>query len=161
MSSTNKTEKLGLNSWLGSDVPLRTDFNSDNSIIDSVVGNHLEDNVMHIEQSEREKWNSQVYVMMYFGDGAESKEITLSCDFVPTAGVIFASRMPFFEVVQGTEKLKNYHYLAFCTKFGDSYGVSSNGKTIKLTQDTSSDSLNGQYKCMNEQGRTYIGIFFR
>ena len=34
MSSTNKTEKLGLNIWVGSDRSQRTDFNSDNQKID-------------------------------------------------------------------------------------------------------------------------------
>ena len=42
MASTNKTEYLSLNAWVESDRPQRADFNSDNSIIDSALGAHLE-----------------------------------------------------------------------------------------------------------------------
>lgn len=55
MSSTNKTEKLGLNSWIGSDKPKRIDFNTDNEIIDRAISEHTEDTVVHINAEEREK----------------------------------------------------------------------------------------------------------
>lgn len=35
MASTNKTSRLGLSNWTGDDYPERTDFTSDNTIIDS------------------------------------------------------------------------------------------------------------------------------
>ena len=61
MSSTNKTEKLGLNSWIGSDKPKRIDFNTDNEIIDRAISQHTEDTVVHINAEEREKYPQGIY----------------------------------------------------------------------------------------------------
>jgi hypothetical protein len=38
MASTNKTEHLGLNQWVGTDPVLMEDFNRDNTILDGKVG---------------------------------------------------------------------------------------------------------------------------
>ena len=41
MASSQFTTNLGLCNWLESDRPKRADFVSDNGIIDSVLGGHL------------------------------------------------------------------------------------------------------------------------
>lgn len=41
MASTDKTE-LGLNKWIGTDIPEMNDFNSDNSIIDSELNRKVD-----------------------------------------------------------------------------------------------------------------------
>ncbi len=76
MSSTNKTEKLGLNSWIGSDKPKRIDFNTDNEIIDRAVSQHTEDTVVHINAEERERWNNYMFTGMYYGDGSTTVSYT-------------------------------------------------------------------------------------
>lgn len=43
MASTNKTETLGLNQWIGSDKPKMEDFNSDNRLIDTALAGHRAD----------------------------------------------------------------------------------------------------------------------
>ena len=57
MSSTNKTANLGLNSWIESDRPKRTDFVSDNTIIDNVLGNHVKDNGVHLTAEEKQTFH--------------------------------------------------------------------------------------------------------
>ncbi len=37
MSANNKTSNIGLNQWQGNEYPLRTDFNEDNTIIDTQI----------------------------------------------------------------------------------------------------------------------------
>ncbi len=43
MASTNMTEHLKLNQWIGSDKPKMADFNADNRKVDQAVGSHTAD----------------------------------------------------------------------------------------------------------------------
>ena len=54
MPSTNTTPNLGLNSWLSSDKPKRTDFVSDNTIIDTVLGTHISDSNLHLTSLQKD-----------------------------------------------------------------------------------------------------------
>ncbi|MEG0978418.1 MAG: hypothetical protein RR911_05810 [Oscillospiraceae bacterium] len=87
MSSTNKTTKLNLNQWIGSDIPKRADFNSDNSIIDNILGTHTADKDIHMTAAERTLWNTQCVTGMYFGSGAA--QVTVTLGFQPKALFIF------------------------------------------------------------------------
>ena len=58
MASTNKTETLGLNQWIGSDKPKMEDFNSDNRLIDTALAGHRADQTVHVSAQERAAWNA-------------------------------------------------------------------------------------------------------
>ena len=60
MPSTNSTEHLALNQWLGTDKPKMADFNADNLKLDAAMGNHLADAVSHLTENERNVWNHAV-----------------------------------------------------------------------------------------------------
>ena len=53
MPTNNKTPKLKLNSWLGTDKPMRSDFVEDNTLLDTLLGGHLEDSSLHLSESDR------------------------------------------------------------------------------------------------------------
>ena len=41
MPTNNKTSNLNLNSWLSTDKPKREDFVNDNIILDTAIGQHI------------------------------------------------------------------------------------------------------------------------
>ena len=61
MASTDKTPKLGLNVWAGTDVPVRTDFVADNQKIDDAIAgledglNNLDEQVTQVEEAVSNK----------------------------------------------------------------------------------------------------------
>ena len=80
MSSTNKTE-IGLNLWLGGDKPKREDFCNDNLIIDKQIIDHKNDMSCHVSEEERNKWNTNVYCNIYYGNNESVREIATACPF--------------------------------------------------------------------------------
>ena len=77
MASTNKTPNLRLNSWLDSDRPKRMDFVSDNNIIDSTLGTHLNDSTSHLTPSEKDKVDEPFEICILYGTGETSTSIHL------------------------------------------------------------------------------------
>ena len=75
MSSTNKTEYLMLNQWLGSDRPQRIDFVDDNRIIDDAIKIHFSDTSKHLSNEQRDKLNQPYVMVSYSGSGESSKVI--------------------------------------------------------------------------------------
>jgi len=158
MSSTNKTPYLGLNDWLGSDVPQRADFNSDNALVDSALGQHLEDSDIHTTAADKTKWNSPYYIMSYTGNGQSSRSMTLGCSFNPTWGMIYKINMTPQAIDISNEA--NYNYFAVFSKNGSEAGVSLSGKTLNLTQ-TTQEVIGIEYRALNDNGSTYVVIAFR
>ena len=62
MASTNKTETLGLNQWIGSDKPKMEDFNSDNRLIDTALAGHRADQTVHVSAQERRTGGTPDYL---------------------------------------------------------------------------------------------------
>ena len=93
MSSTNKTE-IGLNLWLGGDKPKREDFCNDNLIIDKQIIDHKNDMSCHVSEEERNKWNTNVYCNIYYGNNESVREIATACPFDPSAVIIFPQALP-------------------------------------------------------------------
>ena len=83
MSATNKTSYLGLSSWLGSDKPQRTDFNSDNEKIDAFASEHTTDLQCHLSEEDREKFDLPYYYGVYFGNGEQKQTVVTNCPFRP------------------------------------------------------------------------------
>ena len=81
MSSTNKTE-IGLNLWLGGDKPKREDFCNDNLIIDKQIIDHKNDMSCHVSEEERNKWNTNVYCNIYYGNNESVREIATACHLI-------------------------------------------------------------------------------
>lgn len=160
MSSTNKTKKLGLNSWIGSDKPKRIDFNTDNEIIDKAVSEHTEDTVVHINEEEREKWNNYMFTGMYYGDGSTKRTIQTNCPFEARIGFVFANSRP-ITIARFSESKHNNYFGVF--------GFLANSLGIKLEDDCRSFTVNqsasamtaNEYANFNESSVAYHYIMFR
>ena len=160
MSSTNKTNNLGLNSWIGSDKPQRIDFNRDNEIIDNVLSQHINDAVVHITQQERELWNSFLCTGIYFGDSTTQRVISLDVDFEVSMVVVFASGRPIS--VTNFSNQKSITYLALATKSANTAVIKLNDdfKSITVKQE-SVPTMQNEYATLNENGVAYSYVAFR
>lgn len=159
MSSANKTRHLKLNQWEGSDIPQRTDFVSDNDIIDREIYNHTSDYTIHVTQDEKNEWTNFYHKFSYTGDGASQKTISSNCPFIPTWGIVFAnSYTP--SVVDFTNS-GNYNYFAVFSNTGSNTGVSiANGADLKVIQ-SSTAVQKTEYRNYNQNGVIYTVIMFR
>ena len=54
MGSSSRTENLGLNRWIKSDRPVMEDFNADNEIVDSILGEHISNDEIHLNETQRQ-----------------------------------------------------------------------------------------------------------
>lgn len=159
MSSSNKTANLGLNSWLGSDKPSRTDFNSDNEIIDSYFNNHTTDMQMHLSESDRERLEEPYYIGTYFGDGKTRRTIDTQCPFNPTFGIIFCINYPMG--ISNYETKMHYNYAAFVSIRGGNLGASLSGNQINVVHSLEEATLEAENSTLNNTGLTYFYILFR
>lgn len=159
MSSTNKTAHLGLNSWLGSDVPKRTDFNADNALIDQALGEHLTDSQSHLTDQDRDRWNNYLYVATYYGNGTSSRTVDTKCPFEARFAIIFANNYPVARTRFDTEM--NYNYFALATPATKTIGAAlSDGKKLTVKQSTGSEVYD-EYCNLNENGVVYTAMMFR
>lgn len=158
MSSTNKTSLLKLNSWIGSDIPQREDFNNDNQIIDDALSSHLSDSSLHTSSDEKEVWNNPYVITSYYGNGSAARTLTLPIDFNPVWGIVFASAKP-LQLVD-IENQADYNYSGIFSTYGSSMGLSISGKTLQIIQ-SSVPLLGCEYRNFNESGVTYVLILFR
>lgn len=160
MSSTNKTSNLGLNKWIGTDKPRRTDFVRDNEIIDAEITNHKNNSTVHVSSAEKNKWNNYIYVDTYFGDGASSRTVNTDCPFSASFGIVFAGNRPASVVKTSTSQKVNY--VGMISIDGNSSGISfvNNRKSLKVTNSTQA-LMEKEYMNFNEMGITYHYILFR
>lgn len=156
MPSENKTERLGLNLWEGSDRPQRNDFNSDNAIIEQVVGDHTENTEVHLSAEEKARVQRPLVTVPYLGDGSAQQVVTLPAEV--TAVIIYCDSMPCAVYDAQAGCTKNY-FGASMFGGGSSTGVSFIRTTVTVTQDT--EAKNGFMNCLNESSKSYRVIGFR
>jgi len=150
MASKNKSEKLGLNLWEGTDRPQRTDFNSDNMIVDEALGTHLENTSLHLSEKEKSRVSAPLVSTLYAGDGSGSREITLPCE--AQAVMVFCSGMPLGVYDEQQSCVKNYWAL-WVFGAGKSAGVSVSGTSMTVSHGTTAQ--HGFVTCLNESGKQY------
>lgn len=154
MPTNNKTANLGLNSWLGTDKPLREDFVSDNEKIDKAISDHLNDADVHMTAEKLALLSSSFVVGTYTGDGNTTKVISL--DFQPKIAIVLYRGMPMLEYnADGGYMLCNATILT-SGGGGGTLGGSIVAKTIRVTQ-TSTPS-NGRVVNLNKLNGVYIYI---
>lgn len=158
MSSTNKTNFLGLNSWTPTDVPKRADFNEDNSIVDKAFSEHFNDKDVHLNVDERKIWNTPYFVGSYYGNGKTQRTIATNCPFNPSFGIIFAINSA-ITVTDFASKIK-YNYAAFVTPRGSTIGATLSGTEFTVMQ-LGNAIVSNEYAALNAVGYTYMYILFR
>ena len=150
MASKNKSEKLKLNLWAETDRPQRADFNSDNMIIDAALGEHLENEEIHLTAEEKSRAVMPLASTAYQGNGEVSRSVTLPVEAL--AVMVYCEGMPFAIYDKSAETLRNYSAF-YMFGAGSSTGISVQNKTLVVTQDT--QSKNSVMNCLNESGKQY------
>ncbi|MBQ8000822.1 MAG: hypothetical protein IJ298_06320 [Ruminococcus sp.] len=156
MPSANKTERLGLNLWEGTDRPQRNDFNSDNAIIEQVLGDHMEDTDIHLTSDEKTRVKRPMVTVSYLGDGEAERVVTLPA--VVTSVIIFCDSTPCAVMDSATDCVRNYMGFSMYGA-GSSAGVDFTLSSLTVTQDA--EATNGAMTCLNEDSKTYRVIGFR
>ena len=149
MASYNKSEKLRLNLWAETDRPQRADFNSDNMIVDEVLGGHIEDDGMHLSLAEKSRVGSPLASTSYVGDGAASREIILPADAL--AAVVYCDGMPSAMYDSATGCVRNYSGVCVFGS-GANSGLTLRKNVVVVSQ---SAAQNGYMNCFNESGKQY------
>lgn len=146
MPSTNKTQYLSLNQWADFDRPVRNDFNSDNAIVDSVLGGHVNNSDLHITAEDKEYLAAPHQVYSYTGTGDASKTVTLTEGFKFIA--VFAKDKP----LAGSDAVYSaLGYVGLGASSGLSISASGTGFTVSQ----------GDGICLNESGVQYRVIMFK
>lgn len=153
MSSTNKTSNLGLNSWLESDKPKRTDFIYDNNIIDNVLGGHISDESIHLTSEEKSRVQEPFSVKTVYGTGDSSVQVKPG--FVPSMVIVYKLNSPLCQTEDSYTKVN----AGVATSLGTSGGVTISDNVVTLQQD--STAQDGIFYNLNEQYSQYIAVMFR
>lgn len=146
MPSTNKTTNLNLNQWSQSDRPMRNDFNNDNSIVDSVLGGHVNDGDIHVTAQEKQYLKDPMAELMYSGDGTAQRTLTASEEF--RFVVVFAKNKPFGF---GGKVYSAVGYLNIGCSAGLAISASGSGFTVSQNDEVS----------LNESGVEYRVVLFK
>lgn len=153
MASTNKTPNLRLNSWLDSDRPKRMDFVSDNNIIDSALGTHLNDSTSHLTPSEKDKVDEPFEICILYGTGDSSTHLTF--DFNPSFVLAYKIDSPACEYA-GSRNVINS---AYASPSGASNGIALSNNQVTFYQGSVPDT--NYYNNMNKNNSQYIVVAFK
>lgn len=157
MSSTNKT-KLGLNKWVGTDIPAMADFNSDNQIIDNILKAHIDDFGLHCSSKKQQEWNNPYGLFSYVGDGQEETEhnVKNSIGFEPSVCFVFAidSSLGSRDYDYNT----HYNYFGIATIDGSSFGLSLEDGVLTASSNV---RINNEIANYNDLGKSYMVIALR
>lgn len=156
MPTNHKTPRLQLNSWLGTDKPLRSDFVEDNLLLDTLLGEHLEDTGRHLSETDRTALLTPFVTGLLGGSGSASGVHVL--DFAPRLVAVFLRNAPFtrYDAQSGNTVCS----AAIVWQGVTSGGASLSGKTLTLTQ-TQSDPVDSIFYNLNANGGQYGYVAFR
>ncbi|MCI6496575.1 MAG: hypothetical protein MSA01_05935 [Anaeromassilibacillus sp.] len=155
LGSTNKTEYLGLSGWVHSDTPKMIDFATDNEIVDSILGEHINDSKIHLSEEDRALLGGSITSTLMAGNGSTSRTVTLSS--APKMVQIFLKNAP--PASWNSEKSCMVVNSAFVLQKGMSTGGASlNDKSLVLTN--SSAPSNGIMYNLNEEYGQYVIICY-
>ncbi len=153
MGSTNKTENLKLNQWLSTDRPVRMDYVEDNRIIDETVGEHINNNDIHLDEILKDKLSESFVIKTYGGTG--TSQINIEFDFDVNFAIAFAFNKPFVSF----DNSKLYANSGVANTTAGSKGISINGNEVILSQDT--DSAGTEISNLNKSGNMYMVMAFK
>lgn len=154
MASSNYTTNLGLCNWAATDRPKRADFVSDNGIIDSVLGGHVNNAAIHMSAAEKAQALAPFDVSIYSGNGESSR--TIAADFRPSFAVVYKKDSPPVAYENGAV-IVNSAYSVYGSGSSAGLSIVSSGVTVQQ-QATASD---GVRLSLNEQGCQYVAVLFK
>lgn len=150
MPSTYKTQHLGLNSYIGTDKPKRTDFNGDNERIDAAIYEHTANGGIHVTAAEKQLWNAPFVPGSYTGDGTASRTVALG--FTPRVVLAAAAGCSPIGANTNAEVLIRS---GFATALGGTKGIeiTQNGFIVKNAAYMPPD---GETPKLNVNGTVYV-----
>ena len=152
MPSSFKTTNLKLNSWVESDRPTRSDFVGDNVIIDNILGAHVNNNSLHLNEEQTAQIDKPYFFDILQGSDEASRMIKLT--YTPRFVVYFAVNKPWVEhtsngeVVNGSISVYTY---------GSSGGVAIGEEKIVISH----GEIDGVNYNLNNMECQYLLIVFR
>ena len=154
MASSNYTTNLGLCNWAASDHPKRADFVSDNGIIDSVLGGHVNNAAIHMSAAEKAQALAPFDVRVYSGSGEASR--TISAGFRPSFAIVYKKDSPPVAYDNGTTVVNS----AYCLYgSGSSAGLSIVSSGISVQQQAA--AVSGVRISLNEADCQYVAVLFK
>ena len=154
MASSKYTSNLHLCAWEESDRPKRADFVSDNNIIDTQLGGHINNSDIHMTSAEKAKLDNPYSVSIYAGSG--EAERTIVPGFVPKFVLVFKRGVPPVSYTNGVNVV-NSAYATYGS--GNSVGLSV-GSTGVVVREKAAGS-DGVRVSLNEEGAQYTMIAFK
>ena len=161
ISSDRDTDALVMNAY----ITVMSDFcpaeevdDNFHSFLDKelLCGSHIRDTVIHIDQSEREKWNNSFVVSGYTGTGADTR--TISLGFCPAFLIIF--RPGTFLQEHSSDDDSIFGYCAMASNAFNTIGVETTSDGFKVYNNSRAVTGAGRAK-LNEIGSRYSFIAFR
>lgn len=156
MPTNNKTS-LGLNSWIGTDKPMRRDFVDDNTLLDTLLTSHFNNTDVHLTVADRTQLKEGVVIGVYSGNGASKQDVSLPFD--ARLIIVFQSLSVCNLYVPSGGYNKNC--LAFATKQGNTMGINLGACKLTVYQTQSTPSNGGTFNNFNCDGGQYYYIAFR
>ena len=154
MASTNKTQNLGLNQWVGTDHPTRSDFVQDNALLDEAVGTHCANSSIHLTSAEKQRVSNPVSVKQISGTGAIS--VTVNFEFSPKLVLVQKKNAPPVSYSSSGIVIN----AGFVTpNYGGTQGLSLTSGVLTLSY--AATMTDGARANFNEEGENYIIAAFR
>jgi hypothetical protein len=157
MPTTNKTPNLGLNNWVGTDKPKRSDFVEDNTLLDTILGTHLADKAAHLSENDRAALEYPISTGMLGGNGKAVGMFELP--FAARAVFAFYRGHPMSEY--NPDKKYTYINAAAATTTGNTPGIIMTGNRVELSQSQTEPEPGGYFLNMNQSYGQYFYIAFR
>jgi hypothetical protein len=158
MPTNNKTS-LGLNSWLGTDKPKRSDFVEDNTILNTLLSSHFNDTAKHLSTADRLLLTDAFVLGNYTGTGTPKQVIAIP--FEPRLVIVFMDQAVMNDYVPAGANGYNENNLAIVTKKGGSMGLQLDANKLTVMQSQSVPSGGGIFTNFNSKSDDYVYIAFR
>ncbi len=154
---TNHKTGLGLNSWMGTDKPKRSDFVEDNMLLDTLLTTHFNDKSAHLSVADRTLLEQGVAVGTYTGNGQTSQEITLP--FEARVVIVLLPQKP--SILYKTSAGYTENDFGVATASGSTLGVTLQQAKLTVSQTQSAPASGGILNNLNSASREYVYIAFR
>jgi hypothetical protein len=156
MPTNNKTS-LGLNSWVGTDKPKRSDFVDDNTLLDSLLTAHFNDNAKHLTENDRTLLTQAFASGIYVGNGQAQQDVTLP--FEAHLVIVFALNKP--AVLYRSSGGYYENNFAVIGSGGAMGGLSLTKAKLSVSEDQAAPAAGGTKTNLNNSGSAYVYIAFR
>ena len=152
---TNNKSSLGLNLWTGTDKPKRSDFVQDNTLLDSLLSSHFQNQAIQITAADRLKLDSGIKIGTYVGTGASS--YTVSLEFSPRLVLVYKVDAPLTEQSGSFTKIN----MSLATGSGSSSGMELDGPDVTVYHSATSPTVGTVWYNLNDNGSTYVYLAVR